>query len=235
MATAATMVSDALKEINILAEGETPSAEMADDALRALNRLMELWSNDQSFAYFASTVSLALTGQASFTVGPASSTPDVTADRPISVDIATVDRLGITYPVSVFDYAKWDAISYKGIAGANTSVVYYEATMPKGIVHVWPLATGCTLNLRVLNVVNSFANLATTLSMPPGYEEALIKNLAVNISPQYGVVPSVLTMRAATSSMKRINRTNNVIPTMEIDGALQNRRGSSIATFLGGV
>lgn len=232
MATALTIITDALKEICVLADEETPSASMADDAFRALNRMMEKWSNDQSFAYVANTRSMALTGQSSFTIGP---TGDVVANRPIRIETATVDRSGITYPVNVVDNQKWDAISYKGVNGANTAIVYYEALMPDGVVHIWPVATGCTLNLRVIDIVNTFPSLATVLSMPPGYEEALIKNLAVNIAPQYAdATLSKLTMMAARSSMKAIQNTNNIVPTMDIDGTLTNRNGGNIAAFLGG-
>lgn len=231
MATAMTIVTDALKEIGVLADAETPSSSMADDAFRALNRLMQLWSNSQSFAYVASTVSQALTGQASFTVGP---TGDVVADRPISVETATVIRDGITYPVEVTDNQKWDSISYKAATGANTSIVYYAADVPNGIVNLWPLATGCTINLRVLNLVFEFPDLSTDVVMPPGYEEAFIKNLAVNLAPQFGTTPSPLTQRAAISSMKTISRTNNVIPTMSIDSSLMGYRGGSLPAFLGG-
>jgi hypothetical protein len=232
MATASTICQDALKEIGVLAEGDTPTATMIDDAFRALNRLMELYSNDGTFAYFASTVSQSLTGQASFTVGP---TGDNIDDRPIKIDTATVDRDGITYPVTVIDNQKWDSIIYKANSGANTAYVYYEALMPNGVVHVWPVCTGVTLNIRVLNQVVSFATTATTLTMPPGYEELLIKSLAVNIAPQYPACTlSPLTVKAATSAYKKISKINNVIPTMAIDGNLTNKRGGSLAGFMGG-
>ncbi len=232
MATALTMITDALKEIGVVAEGETPSATMADDAFRALNRIADMMSNDQSFANYASTETRALTGESSFTIGP---TGDVVAARPIKIETATVDRSGITYPVAVVDNQKYDSIIYKAAAGANTTAIYYEAQYPNGIVHVWPLATGCTLNMRVLNSVVSFASLGATLSMPPGYEEYLIKALAVNIAPQYpNSTLSPLTGQAMKAALKRIQNVNNVVPTMSIDSNLVNRHGGSLAAFLGG-
>ena len=109
MTTAATIIHDALLEIGVIASGETETAAEALDALRALNRLMGVLSNGQAFAYYANTVSRALTGEASFTIGPV--TGDVVTDRPIKIETATVVRQGITYPVSVLDNQKWDAIS----------------------------------------------------------------------------------------------------------------------------
>lgn len=231
MSTATTIINDALLEIGVLADNETPTSTMSQGGLRALNRLMNLWSNNQAFAYVASTVSKALTGQASFTVGP---TGDVITDRPISVDTAFVIRDGITYPVEVTDNQKWDTISYKAATGANTSIVYYAAEVPNGIVNVWPLATGCTLNLRVTNLVDSFPDLVTDVVMPPGYEEALIKNLAVNLAPSYKATVSPLTMTAAKTSLATVQKTNTVIPTLSIDSSLMGYRGGSLPAFLGG-
>ena len=241
MTTALIIIIDALKEIGVVAEGETPSGTMADDAFRALNRICEKMSNDQSFSPFANhetrilqtgNFSIGAQGEEIFTIGP---TGDLVTNRPIRIDTCTVDRNGITYPVTVVDNQKWDSIIYKGASGANPVALYYEATSPNGIVHLWPASTGCTLNMRVINQVVSFPALSSVLTMPPGYEEFLIKALAVNISPQYpGSVLNPRTIIAAKSALRYLQDTNNVVPTMTIDSNLVNRHGGSLAAFLGG-
>jgi hypothetical protein len=82
----------------------------------------------------------------------------------------------------------------------------------------------------------SFATLATQVTLPPGYEEVLIKNLAVNIAPQYPASNlSPLTIQAAKNSLKIVTRTNNVIPTLGLDPILMgNRRSNNLASILGG-
>ncbi len=234
MATAQTIIEDALKELGVLADGESATTTMLNDGLRSLNRLMELLSNEQSFAYTPSLVTMALTGQASFTIGATGA--DVTDDRPIAVETAWVDRATLSYPVTVIDNQKWDSIVFKTAAGANPTVIWYEPTYPNGIVHIWPISTGCALNLRVLNSVVSFAALSTTLAMPLGYEEALVKNLAVNIAPQFpAVVVSPLTLKAAKRALKVVQRTNNVVPTLQLDNALtSNKRVSRVSAIIGG-
>ena len=215
-----------------MAEGDTPTASMASDGLRALNRIMELFSNDQSFAYYPNSISQAMTGQSSFTVGP---TGNLVSNRPIRIESATVDRNGITYPVEIYDNVRWDNIAYKAIGGANTAIIYYQAEFPNGVVNVWPLCTGATLNMRVVNLVVSFPTLGTAVNLPPGYEECLIKNLAVNLSPQYPAgILNPLTLEAAEYSLRLIQRGNNVIPVMNVDRALLNLGQGSYANFLGG-
>jgi hypothetical protein len=231
--TAGTMINDALMEIGVLAEGDTPTAAMSDSALRALNRICDMMSNDQSFAYTPSLISIALTGQSSVTVGP---TGAIVSDRPISIDTAWSDRGGISYPCQVTDNQKFDAIVFKAAAGFNPQVIWYEPTMGNGIIHIWPVSTGCTLNMRILNSVTSFSNLATVLVMPPGYEEYFVKTLAVNIAPQYPAgVLSYLTIKAAKKAWTYISRTNNLVPTLRLDPNIPtNNGGSSLASFIGG-
>jgi hypothetical protein len=232
MATAQTMINDALMELNVLAEGDTPTAAMTDGAFRELNRIMDLLSNDQSFAYHASLFSMALTGQSSFTVGP---TGDVITNRPIKIDTAWVDRGGISYPVRVVDNQKFDSIIYKGAAGANTTTIYYEGLVPDGKVNLWPIATGCTLNCRVLDLVDTFPTLATTLLMPPGYETLLIASLAINLSPQYPTgILSPITLQRYKSAKKAVGNINNIVPTMGLPTDILPQRGGSLQAFLGG-
>jgi hypothetical protein len=230
MATAQTIVNDALREIGVLAEEETPSADMANNAFRALNRMMESLSNEASFAYVNSQISKVIAGETSFTLGP---TGTWVTDRPIEVDTATCILNGITYPVKVIDSQEWDSLSYKTSTGSVPEVVYYEPNMPNGTLYLWPITTGATLYLRTTSVVNSFASLATILSMPPGYEEALIKNLAVNLHPQYPTSNlSPITMRLATKTLADIKDKNKEVPMMTLDYGMSNIGG--IAKILRG-
>ena len=231
--TAGTLINDALLELGVLAEGDTPTADMSASALRVLNRMLDNLSNSQSFAYYANLVTRALTGESSFTIGP---TGNVVGSRPIGIESAYLDRAGIHYPVRVVDNQLFDSIIYPAASGANTVYVYYEATVPNGIVHCWPLASDCTLGLRVINQVVNFTDLTTPTTLPPGYEECIVSNLAVRLSPFYPAVQlSPITARLAKTTLDTIQRRNNVIPTMSLPAAVTvNKGGFSLANFLSG-
>lgn len=318
--TAGTIINDALFEIGVLAEGDTPTADMSSLALRVLNRMLDSLSTNQSFAYFANLVTRSLTGESLFYIGPATtaaftvniSTPatitsaahglsigdtitltttgalptglstattyyvitagftansfqvaltsegtpinttgiqsgvhtftqtsslnKVIGQRPIGIESAYVDRNGIHYPVRIIDNQLFDGIVYPAAAGANTSYVYYEAQVPSGIVHVWPIATGCTLGLRIINQVVNFTDLVTATILPPGYEECLVSNLAVRLAPYYpSVTLSPITVRNSKTSLDLIQRRNNVIPTLELANVTTNGRiGYPMTSFIGG-
>jgi hypothetical protein len=56
MATNLTLIEDALRDINVLSEVDSASAEQGSYALRKLNQLMEVWKeNDIDFGWFAQT------------------------------------------------------------------------------------------------------------------------------------------------------------------------------------
>jgi len=318
--TAGTLINDALLELGVLAEGDTPTADMSAGALRVLNRMLDSLSTNQSFAYYANLVTRSLTGESSFYIGPAisltfsvdlatpatftctnhglsigdtvtltttgalptglstgttyyvitagftantfelsltsegtpvntsvsqsgvhtftqtSSLTKTIAPRPIGIETAYLDRSGIHYPVRVIDNQLFDGIIYPAASGANTVYIYYEAQEPNGIVHCWPLATGCTLGLRVINQVVNFTDLTTPTTLPPGYEECIVSNLCVRLSPFYPTIQlNPVTARLAKTSLDLIQRRNNVVPTMSLPVAVTvNKGGFSLANFLSG-
>jgi effector-binding domain-containing protein len=229
--TAAVIIEDALKENLIISEGETPSATMYADGLRMLNRLCDTLSNNDDFAYYASQYSMAMTGQTSFTIGP---TGDLVQARPIKIDTAVVTRLGITYPVKVIDNQRYDDLTLKTLSGANTAAIYYEGTYPNGTVYCYPLSTGCTLQMRVLNQVKNFAATTTQIDMPEGYEDFLMLGLAIRMAPSYGRPVNPDTRTAYKAAKKLVMNTNQVVPTMELPNAVMGKSGSSYAAFLSG-
>ena len=229
--TAAVIIEDALKENLIISEGETPSATMYADGLRMLNRMCDTLSNNDDFAYYASQYSMAMTGQTSFTIGP---TGDLIQARPIKIDTAVVTRLGITYPVKVIDNQRYDDLTLKTLSGANTAAIYYEGTYPNGTVYCYPLSTGCTLQMRVLNQVKNFAATTTQIDMPEGYEDFLMLGLAIRMAPSYGRPVNPDTRTAYKAAKKLVMNTNQVVPTMELPNAVMGKSGSSYAAFLSG-
>lgn len=46
MATNLELITDALREINVINEVQTPTGEQGEQSLRKLNRMMEMWKDD---------------------------------------------------------------------------------------------------------------------------------------------------------------------------------------------
>ena len=83
--TAGDQINRALRLLGILAEGETPSASMSQDALIALNQMIDSWNTERLMVY--STIDQIFTWPAGFierTLGP---TGDFAGQRPVLLDI----------------------------------------------------------------------------------------------------------------------------------------------------
>lgn len=212
MTTAATIIEDSLREIGVLGDDQVMTAEQAAGGLRALNRMLERWSNQKLLNPVETQLSYTLTGAQSFTIGPSGA--DLTAARPLKVLSAYAVLSDVSYPVRVMTAQEWDAIGYKVSSGGAPSGVYYEASYPNGTAYVYQPTSGYALKLRVLTVVESFANTAESLALPPGYEEALVLNLAVRLAPGYGAALRPETVNDARNSLRIIRRVNAQIPTL---------------------
>jgi hypothetical protein len=229
--TAAVIISDALKEIVVIGEGETPSASMYSDGLRMLNRLLDTFSNKADFAFDQSLRSLALTGQSSFDVGPSG---DIVTLRPIQITSAYATLSLVDYPVEIISVEQYDDISLKTTTGSIPEYIAYNGIYPDGVVYVYPLCSGVTINLRTVDQVKTFATTATQIDMPEGYEDAIMLALAIRMAPSYGKQINPETKIAANRAMNAVKVTNQVIPTMDLPNAVMSSVGSSYADFMSG-
>ena len=103
-----------------------------------------------------------------------------------------------------------------------------------GTLYLYPIASGCTLKIRVLNSVKQFASTSVNIDMPEGYEDAIMLALAIRMAPSYGKQVNPDTKQAARRAMNAIKVTNQVIPTMDLPDAVMGRSGSSFASFMSG-
>ena len=88
--TAGDQINRALRLLGILAEGETPSAATSQDALIALNQMLDSWSTERLMAY--NTIDQVFTwpvDEINRTLGP---TGDFVGLRPVLLDDSTYYR-----------------------------------------------------------------------------------------------------------------------------------------------
>jgi hypothetical protein len=87
MTTAGDQINGALRLLGVLAEGETPSAATSQDALNALNQMIDSWGTEKLSTFTTQEqVFNWLPGLISQTLGPSG---DFVGDRPVLMDDAT--------------------------------------------------------------------------------------------------------------------------------------------------
>ena len=88
--TAGDQINRALRLLGVLAEGETPSAATSQDALMALNQMIESWNTERLSVFVTQDQTfLWPAGFISRTLGPSG---DFVGLRPILIDDATYYR-----------------------------------------------------------------------------------------------------------------------------------------------
>ena len=211
MTTAGDLIDGSLRLLGVLAEGETPSSETSQDALFAMNQMIQSW-NTERLAVF-STQDQVVTwppGQRSRTLGP---TGDIVANRPVSIDDSTYFRdpaNGISYGLKLINQQQYNGIAVKTVTSTYPQVLWVNMTFPDIEMYVYPVPTK-VLEFHVVSVneLTQPANLATDLAFPPGYLRCFRYNLACELAPEFGTEPSRQVQRIAMTSKRNLKRINN--------------------------
>ena len=211
MTTAGDIIDGSLRLLGVLAEGETPSAETAQDALAAMNQMIQSW-NTERLAVF-STQDQVVTwpaGERSRTFGP---TGDIVANRPITIDDSTYFKdpaTGISYGLKLINQQQYNGIAVKTVTSTYPQVLWVNMSYPDIEMYVYPVPTK-VLEFHVVSVeeLTQPAGLATTLAFPPGYLRCFRYNLACELAPEFGTEPSRQVQRIAMTSKRNLKRINN--------------------------
>ena len=211
MTTAGDLINGSLRLLGVLAEGETPSSETSQDALLAMNQMIQSWNTerlavfstqDQVVSWPPSTISR--------TFGP---TGDIVANRPVAIDDSTYFRdpsNGISYGLKLINQQQYNGIAVKTVTSTYPQVLWVNMTYPNIEMYVYPVPTK-VLEFHIVSVeeLTQPANLATDLAFPPGYLRCFRYNLACEMAPEFGTEPSRQVQRIAMTSKRNLKRINN--------------------------
>ena len=209
--TAAEQINGALRLIGMLAEGETPSAATAQDALAALNQMIDSW-NTERLAVFSTQDQIVswVPNTRTRTLGP---TGDTVGNRPILVDDASYFRdpsTNISFGIKLINQQQYDGIAVKTVTSTYPQVMWVNMEYPNITMTVYPVPTK-VLEFHIVSVteLTQPASLSTTLAFPPGYLRCFKYNLACEIANEFGVEPPPNVARIAMTSKRNLKRINN--------------------------
>jgi hypothetical protein len=226
MTTAGDQINGALRLLGVLAEGETPSAATSQDALNALNQMIDSWGTEKLSTFTTQEqVFNWLPGLISQTLGPSG---DFVGDRPVLMDDATyfVDTSsGISYGIKLINQQQYDGIAVKTVTSTFPQVMWINTNYPNIDMHVYPVPTK-VLEWHFISAaqLTQPATLSTELYFPPGYLRAFRYNLACEFAPEFGVEPPPTVARIAMTSKRDIKRINNPDDIMSIPYAIVSTR-----------
>lgn len=204
MTTTLALITQAMRKAGILTKTETPSADEAQDALTTLNQMLESWSNDSMMISARVIEEFTMVGgQREYTIGP---NQDFNTTRPTYV-VGVYNRLGsIDYPVSeVTDEVYGEQIAMKNIQ-ARPIFYNYSNSYPYGKFKFWPVPDLSYKTFFIFEKPLSMVGLNETISLPPGWERAIVYNLAAELPTEYGMEPAPSIIQLADSSKDAIRR-----------------------------
>ena len=230
--TARSLLTAACQKVGIIGQGEAPEAATMQQAFSALKQLIDSW-NTQSLTVLVvqRTVYSLVSNQQTYTIGPATETPDFdtgTAARPPMIQGAGL-VLNYTTPVTeiplyLLTDDQYQLIGVKGQTSTQPTQLYYNPTDPLGTIFLWPSPTTGVNGLALYTpfLTPQFDALSAFVVMPPGYARALEWNMALELStPAFGVPLDPLVDRMATTSLAQLKRSNYKTSDLSIDAALQ--------------
>lgn len=219
--TAGDQINRALRLLGVLAEGETPSAATSQDALVALNQMIDSWNTERLSVF--STQDQIFTwpvGEIRQTLGPSG---DFVGNRPVYFDDATYYKApnGVSYGIKFINQQQYDGIAVKTVTSTFPQVIFVNMTYPDVEMYIYPRPTQA-LEWHFISVeeLTQPATLSTELHFPPGYMRAFTYNLAMELAPEFGVEPSPQVQRIAMTSKRNLKRVNNPDDVMALPYAI---------------
>lgn len=211
MTTAGDLINGSLRLLGVLAESETPSAATSQDALDAMNQMIQSWNTERLAVFSTQDQVVTWPPGARFqTFGP---TGNIVGNRPVMIDDATYFRdpaSGISYGLKLINQQQYNGIAVKTVTSTYPQVLWVNMTFPDIEMYVYPVPTK-VLEFHIVSVqeLTQPVNLATDLAFPPGYLRCFRYNLACELAPEFGTEPSRQVQRIAMTSKRNLKRINN--------------------------
>ena len=226
MTTANDQINGALRLLGVLAEGETPSAATSQDALAAMQQMIDSWNTERLSVFSTQDQVFSWPpGVYERTLGP---TGNFVGNRPILVEDSTYFKdpaSGISYGLKMINQQQYNGIAVKTVTSTYPQVMWVNMTYPDILMTVYPVPTK-VLEFHIVSVeeLTSPVSLSTNLAFPPGYLRAFKYNLACEFAPEFGVEPSPTVSRVAMTSKRNLKRINNPDDIMSIPYSIVGTR-----------
>lgn len=209
------LIANTMKEIGALAPGEPPTSDEQTDILGKLNRLLDRWNTQRLYTFNVNFVNYTLTANLSpHTIGPTGTF--TVSVRPVEIKAAAIIlnnvTPNVTSPVTLRDDDWWANQRVKSLAASLPTDLYYSPDFPNGSLFLWPVpSTAYGLELETRTILASVV-IGDTITLPPGYEDAITLSLAEDICPMFEKSPNPVLLSAAMRARSAIKATNSFSP-----------------------
>jgi hypothetical protein len=195
------IITEALIDLGVLAEDETPSAAQAAGALKKFNGMLELMGLDAQLVYGMDRHVLPLvSNQEFYTIGTGG---NLNIPRPNEINhVAIIDNSvplaqQAEYPVFMYNDQEWAEEVVKGMTAQWPAYgIYFDWQYPFIKAYTNPIANSSQYSM-IIYTKGMFAQMTIdqTLACPQGYRSYIVSELAITLSGSYSVEVPASVMR----------------------------------------
>jgi len=230
MTLASDLINLALTDSGVLGVGQSPQAQDTSDTLRRLNMMIAQWSQRRWLVYHLVDTGLVMTGAQSYTVGTGG---DFNITRPAGIEGAYIRQVVPISPTPVdwwldqcMSREEYSQICLKNMNASPSETFFYDSDYPLGRIYPWPIpSSSFELHILTRQVLQQFATVGDTVTLPPEYEEAIYANLMVRLRSAYRLPPDPGINGLAKASLNTIRRANFQIGRLNLPQTLYHGGG----------
>ncbi len=224
------LLAVSLRQIGVIAPGEPLDASEASDGLAALNRMLGSWSTENLLINAKMREVFELdANDGEYSIGDSA---DLDTVRPQRIEAAAIlDSNDVEYAMRILTRDEWVALTNKTATTTRPSSLYRTGSWPTDTILLYPIPSQVVdLVLYCWKPITQIDTLDTEIDFPPGYEDALITNLAIRLAPEYRKVVSPVLGALAIETKANIKRMNKNSDLLRVDNALLRGRYFDINT-----
>ena len=218
--------------------GIIPDSDISTQLIRACNRMLGSWNCD-GHKIFTTSIDLhnLTAGQIEYTIGPGGQLDQA---RPLFIKDANFlfpTTPPVRYPIQIYDSHEWSLESLQAINNAPPWALWYDSgyNTSAGLGNLFLIGQppdDYQLELYTWTALSaSFTAVTDVVLFPPGYEEALVTNLAIkaaSLNPDHTTIDWAVARDEASKALRALMILNTVCPGIRNEAA-----GISSPRFLG--
>jgi hypothetical protein len=219
------LIKSAFIKLSVLGALDALAPEDAAFGLEELNRILDNWNAERQAVYCTQTTSFTLVPNLSpHTIGPTGSW--VMTQRPVTIESLAWLSGQIFTDIEVYlDPLRYAALAQPSLPGIPTEC-FYEPAWPNGRLFFYPVPITAYQVDLLARVQLAGVQLMDNLSLPPGYQDALVLTLCESLMPSYpsAQVSPLLPLQAA-KARARVFSNNRPPPRISTqDAGIPGRR-----------
>ncbi len=196
------LIKAALRKLDVLGEGETPSTEDYTNCTFGLNIMLKAWEKDGFYLWKVKEITVPLlTGIIYYSIGPtATGTGAVVTDRPIRImdTCYKKDASGLDTNLMILSRQEYNQLGLKSVA-SPVSQIFYDPQLLNGTLKVYgaPSDSLETAYISCQIPIYDFSTGTDVLDMPQEGYQAVVYGLADEMMDEYPK-PNQLTVQRIT-------------------------------------